>query len=127
MDAIKVIEKIESEGHFMIVGPVKGRILADAVDKKKPKRILEVGTYVGYSAILMADALRRKGRIISLEIDPSNAKIASENIKKAGFENFIEVKVGDALKLIPSLKGKFDFMFIDALKEDYLNYLNSAE
>lgn len=125
--AKKVIEKIESEGHFMIVGPRKGKILADEVKKKKPNRILEIGTYVGYSAILMADAMHGKVKIISLEVDHSNARVASENVNKAGFENIIEVKVGDAKKLITKLNETFDLMFIDAAKEEYLEYLLKAE
>ena len=126
-EAKKVIEKIESEGHFMIVGPRKGKVIVEAVKKKKPHRILEIGTYVGYSAVLMADAMHGKVKIISLEADPSNARVASENVNKAGFENIIEVKVGDAKKLIPKLIGTFDLMFIDAAKEEYLEYLLKAE
>ena len=125
--AKKVIEKIESEGHIMLVGPKKGKVLVDVVKDKKPKRILEIGTYVGYSAILMAEAVGANTKIVTIEVDPENAEIARENIKKAGFEDRVEIKVGYAKELIPTLSATFDFMFIDAAKEDYLDYLKLAE
>ncbi len=123
----KVLEQIESEGHIMIVGPKKGKVLSKAVKNKKPKRILEIGTYVGYSAILMAEAVGSNTQIVSIEYSSDNADIARENIKKAGFDKKVEIKVGDAKKLIPTLMGSFDFMFIDAAKEEYLDYLKLAE
>lgn len=125
--AKKVIEKIESEGHIMLVGPKKGKVLVDVVKDKKPKRILEIGTYVGYSAILMAEAVGANTKIVTIEVDPENAEIARENIKKAGFEERVEIEVGDAKELIPTLSATFDFIFIDAAKEDYLDYLKLVE
>lgn len=125
--AKKVIEKIESEGHYMIVGPKKGKVLVSAVKDKKPKAILEIGTYIGYSAILMAEAAGAKTEIVSIEANSDYAQVARENIKKAGFEDRVEIKVGDAIELIPLLSGTFDFIFIDAAKEDYLDYLKLAE
>ncbi len=127
IEAKKVLELIESEGHIMIVGPKKGKVLTGEVKEKKPKRILEIGTYVGYSAILMADVINSDAQIVTLEFSSDNADIARENIKKTGFEDIIEIKVGDAKKLIPTLTGSFDFMFIDAAKEEYLDYLKLAE
>lgn len=126
-EAKKVLEKIEDEGHFMIVGPRKGKVLINMVKKKRPKRILEVGTYVGYSAILMADAMQGNTKITTLESNPSNAQEAAENIKKAGLDKIVEIKIGDAKELIPTLSNKFDFMFIDAAKDEYLTYLLTAE
>lgn len=125
-EAKKVLEQIESEGHFMIVGPKKGKILALQVKKKKPKKILEVGTYVGYSAILMADAVTT-AKIVTIGIDNEYAEIARENIRKAGFGDRVEIKEGDAKELIPNLARKFDFIFIDALKDEYQTYLKLAE
>ncbi|MGD8744105.1 MAG: class I SAM-dependent methyltransferase [Candidatus Woesebacteria bacterium] len=125
--ATKVLTDIESQDLWMIVGPEKGRLLADQVRKKKARRIMEVGTYVGYSAILMADNAGDDAEIVSIEVDLGNAGVARENIKKAGYQNNIEVLVGAAKEVIPTLKGNFDFMFIDAIKEDYLDYLKLAE
>ena len=123
----EILEKIEDEGHYMIIGPEKGKVLAFMVKKKMPKRILEVGTYIGYSAILMADAMRGKTKIITLESDLSNSQVALTNFKKAGLNKVIEIKTGDAKELIPTLPATFDFMFIDAAKEEYLTYLLLAE
>ncbi len=122
-----VLTEIETEGHVMIVGPAKGQVLESVVKKKKPKRSLEIGTYVGYSAILMSATAGPQTEIITIEVDSDIADIARMNIKKAGFEDRVEIRVGDATELIPSLSGTFDFMFIDALKEDYLAYLKLAE
>lgn len=110
---------------FPIVGPRKGALLDSLVKKYEPKRILEIGTLVGYSAILMARHLKN-GKIICIEINTESAEIARENIKKAGLKN-IEIIIGNALEIIPSIKGDFDFVFIDATKEEYFLYLKTLE
>lgn len=138
--AKNVLREIEFQAGKLflpIVGPVKGQVLADEVSRKKPKRVLEIGTLVGYSAILMASRLGQEGKIVSVEINPDLAKIARRNIEKAGFSDKVEVVVADALEVTPSLSGPFsarggpalgwDFVFIDAAKEEYFNYLKSIE
>ncbi|RYZ06847.1 MAG: O-methyltransferase [Alphaproteobacteria bacterium] len=90
------------------------------------RRILEVGTLGGYSAIWLARALPASGELISLEIDPRNAEVARENIARAKPAAEVEVKVGMALDLLPSLSGPFDFTFIDANKEDNAAYFAHA-
>jgi predicted O-methyltransferase YrrM len=125
--AERVLEKIEYEGYPLIVGPTKGRFLASLVDEKNPRRILEVGTNVGYSAITMAGSASDYTRIITIEIDPDTADEARDNIKAAGFEDRIKVRVGDAREITPTLSEKFDFMFIDAVKNQYFDYLKLAE
>lgn len=132
MNPDKVLKEIEAatdEGFLPIIGPVKGKALIQTVEKEKPERILEVGTLFGYSAIMMASALpyEKAPEIVTIEIDKDNARVARQNIKQAGFEDKIKVKVGDAKKVIPKLKGKFDMLFLDAIKEDYLTYLKKAE
>lgn len=131
------IESLAGQQFLPIVGPVKGKVLADLVRNKKPRRVLEIGTLVGYSAILMVKNLGKEGRIISVEINPELAQIARENIKRADFEYRIEIVVGDALEVLPRLSGPFsarggpalgwDFVFIDAAKEEYLDYLKLIE
>jgi predicted O-methyltransferase YrrM len=129
---LREIEKI-TEKHFLpIIGPEKGKVLADVVKKYKPKRILEIGTLVGYSAILMASNRPKRGssKIISIELRENAADIARENIKEAGFDDVIEVRVGDAKEVIPKLKNekeRFDMVFLDAVKDEYLAYLKLAE
>jgi predicted O-methyltransferase YrrM len=90
------------------------------------KRILEVGTLGGYSAIWMARALPADGRLISLEIDPRNAEVASRNILRAGLGEKVEIKVGPAISQLPSLEGPFDLSFIDADKESNADYFDHA-
>lgn len=90
------------------------------------KRILEVGTLGGYSAIWMARALPAGGELVSLEIDPHNAEVARRNIAQAKLIAHVDVKVGPAIDLLPTLAGPFDFAFIDANKEDNPAYFAHA-
>jgi predicted O-methyltransferase YrrM len=111
------------------IGPVKGRIITEIIKKYNPKNILEVGTLYGYSAILMAaaDILQADGKVVTIEIDRSVADIARKNIDDAGLSGKINVIVGDALEVIPRLDLKFDLLFLDAAKDEYLKYLKLAE
>lgn len=101
----------------------KGELLERAVKKKKPKRVLEIGTLVGYSAIKIIRNLPLSGKLVTLEIDPKTAAVAKKNLEEAGMADKAEIVVGPALKTIPQLKGKFDLAFIDAAKDEYLDYL----
>lgn len=94
----------------------------------KPKNILEVGTSNGYSTLWLAEAIKEnKGKVTTIEISDFKVKMSKENFKRAKLNKIIKIIQGDALKEIPKLTGKFDFMFIDAIKEDYLKYLKLAE
>ncbi len=110
-----------------VIGPVKGKYLVETVRKYNVKKILEVGTLVGYSAILMAKNLPDDGKIFTIEINPRTAEIARENIEKAGFSNKISQYVGDALGVIPTINEEFDMAFLDAAKDEYMGYLKLAE
>ncbi|MEM3578528.1 MAG: O-methyltransferase [Candidatus Bathyarchaeia archaeon] len=129
--AERVLSEIESKikkGEFLpIVGPIRGRILIETIRGIKPKRVLEIGTFVGYSTILMGKELEGNAELITVEVDPQAAKIARDNIKKAEIPPRIKVLVGDALELLQKLKGKFDLVFIDAEKQQYLDYLRLIE
>ncbi|MBI2546724.1 O-methyltransferase [Candidatus Woesearchaeota archaeon] len=125
----EVLARIEEETKYRfmpIVGRKKGKLLEELVKRRKPKAILEIGTLVGYSAILMARNMKA-GRIITIERSIRNAKQAEKNIKDAGFGNKVQVLAGDALKAIKRLKEKFDMVFIDAAKEEYVDYLKLLE
>jgi predicted O-methyltransferase YrrM len=124
---LRRIENSRRRWYLPIVGPERGRILADLVRRHRPKRILEVGTFIGYSAILMARELEEGSTITSIEIDPEEAEEARENIRVAGFDERVEVHVGDALDVIPRIEGGFDMVFLDAKKSQYLNYLKLVE
>jgi predicted O-methyltransferase YrrM len=128
--ADKVLNEIESMTNrkfLPIVGPDKGRVLARVIHEFKPKRVLEVGTLIGYSAILMAKELESGAHLITIEIHANEAELARANIKKAEVSPSIDVIVGDAIEVIPTLAGKFDMVFIDAEKTEYLDYLRLVE
>jgi len=129
-EADSVLQEIEkrAQSEFLpIVGPEKGKFLADSIRRTKPKYVLEVGTLIGYSAILMAKQLGKDVLIITIEVHENEAKQAEENIQKAKILPKVEVMVGDALQILPKLKGSFDFVFIDAEKTEYMDYLRSIE
>jgi predicted O-methyltransferase YrrM len=130
MKADEVLTSIEREAPargLPIIGPERGAFLEEVVRKHKPKRILEVGTLVGYSAIRMARSLGKGGRITCVEVNADIAKEARTNLEKAGLSDRVEILVGDAKKVIPRLKGTYDMVFIDASKEEYSTYLREAE
>ncbi len=124
---LKKIEKMAQNEFLPIIGPNKGQILLEIIRDIKPKCVLEVGTLVGYSTILMAKELRSNANLITIEIDYEKAKIAKENIKKAKVPPKVEVQVGDAIVDLPKLENEFDLVFIDAEKTEYLNYLQLIE
>lgn len=126
-DVLREIESLARERFLPIVGPRRGRILVEVVREFKPKRILEVGTLIGYSTILMGKELDSDAHIITIEINPRAAEIAMDNIRRAGIKPKVDVIVGDALKVIPKLEGEFDLVFIDADKDEYLDYLKLVE
>ena len=140
LDVLSEIEEIAKKDSLPSIGPIKGEIIEDIIKKYKPKRILEIGTLHGYSAILMGNFLLDKDNdsnddttkeiiITCLEIDRNLANIAKKNIEKAGLSDRIEVITGDALKIIPTLNNhyRFDLVFIDAVKNHYLRYLKLVE
>jgi len=129
-DVLKSLEKMAKKEFVPSIGPVKGRIITEIIRKYNPKNILEVGTLYGYSAILMAaasDILHEDRKVVTIEIDRSIADIARKNVAAAGLSEKINVIVGDALEVIPKLDWKFDLLFLDAAKSEYLTYLKLAE
>lgn len=129
-DADMVLEDIENRSQKMfwpIIGPLKGKYLADTVKQYRVRKVLEVGTLVGYSAILIAKNLPDNGQISTLEINPHSAELAERNIHKAGLEDKIQIRIGNALEVIPQLSEEFDMVFIDAAKDEYFRYLKLAE
>jgi len=130
MEAGKVLQEIEklSQKSFLpIIGPVKGVYLIDAVKKFKVNKVLEVGTLIGYSAILIASNLPETGRVLTIEVNSHSAKFARENIQKAELAGKIKIYEGNALDIIPTLNESFDMVFIDASKNEYLDYLKLSE
>ncbi|MFX0168469.1 MAG: O-methyltransferase [Candidatus Hodarchaeota archaeon] len=126
-EANTVLKEIEASNNHFIIGPIRGRILEKIAREFHPQRILEIGTNVGYSTILMGKELPKYSRITTIELNPKFAKQAKENIKRAAIKPTIEVLVGDALEILPTLKEEFDFVFIDANKTQYYAYLKALE
>lgn len=110
-----------------MIRPTIRQVLVKVIHDSKPKGILEIGTLLGYSAILMANELPADARLTTIEIHAREAKLARENIEKAKIRQKIEVIVGDALEIIPKLTGKLDMVFIDAAKEECSGYLKLVE
>ena len=112
------------------VSPNQGRLLQLLAAMAGARRILEIGTLGGYSAIHLARALPDDGAMISLEIDEHHARVARNNIARAGLTDKVEIRVGDAHELLGSLtedhEGPFDVIFIDADKEGYPAYLDAS-
>ena len=121
------IEKVAQRKFLPIIGARKGEILASEVRRSKPKHVLEVGTLIGYSAILMSKELSSDAELVTIEIHRSEATAAGQNIVEAQIPAKVTVITGNALEVIPTLGGKFDFAFIDAEKREYLKYLKLAE
>ena len=118
------LENVAKERHVPIVGPLVGRFLYILARAARVKRVLEVGTAIGYSAIWIGLAVKQqKGTVITIEIDDETANEARKNIRKAGLQRTIQVINGDGTKVVPKLKERFDMIFIDDSKENYPKYL----
>ena len=108
----------------------QGKFLQVLAKSCNARKILEIGTLVGYSTIWMARALPKGGKLISLEFEPHHAQVAKKNIDKAGLSNVVDIRVGRALDLLPDLvaskEGPFDMIFIDADKPPYKEYFEWA-
>jgi predicted O-methyltransferase YrrM len=142
---LKVLAEIEETARtdsLPSIGPIKGKIVKSVIMEHKPKKALEIGTLHGYSAILIANAMLdyswenktfdtnikySRPIVISVEKDEQLATISRKNIKNSGLSKLIQVINGDAKKVIPSLEVKFNMIFLDAAKREYLKYLQLVE
>jgi caffeoyl-CoA O-methyltransferase len=106
----------------MLSGPVQGRLLEMLVFALQARTIVEIGTYAGYSALAMAEGMPAGGRIVTLELDPERAEFARRQIAASPHEGRIEVVVGPALESLARFEGLFDFAFVDADKQSYVDY-----
>jgi caffeoyl-CoA O-methyltransferase len=114
-----------SQAHGMMVGRLEGRFLKVLVAITGARRILELGTFTGYSALSMAEALPPDGRIISCELDERHAEMARSFIDRSPYGGMIEIRLGPALETLAALEGPFDFAFVDARKQEYPAYFEA--
>ena len=123
------LEKIKQkalEEHIPIIMDDTLEVIENYLKENKPHKILEIGTAVGYSAICFTEILAEDGQIDTIERDSERVKEAKENIKKAEVENKINIYEGDAVEILPTLKNKYDVIFIDAAKGKYPFFLKEA-
>lgn len=120
----KFLERYKNKWKDMNIPESDGKVLYDLIIKHNYKRALEIGTSTGRSAIWIAWALSKTGgKLITIEIDEDRYKKALSNFEEAGVSKYIDARLADAHKLVPKLKGPFDFVFLDADKGWYKNYL----
>jgi len=120
----ELLQKTYSErsDKSMLSGFYQGRLLAMLSKMLRPRRILEIGTYMGYSALCLAEGLTDDGKIITLDIQPETNEVAKEFWARTPLYSKIESYLGDALEIIPRLAETFDLVFIDADKPNYKHY-----
>ena len=129
MDEV-ILEEIKQkalEEHIPIIMDDTLEVIANILMNNKPKRMLEIGTAVGYSAICFSKYLSENGIIDTIERDVERIKQANDNIKKLGLENQIHIHSGDAVEILPTLTEKYDVIFIDAAKGKYPFFLKESE
>ena len=126
-EVLEEIERAASLRYLPIIGPSRGRALSEAVRRYRPRRIVEVGTLVGYSSILMGRELEPGAEIVTVEYDGDEAEQAKANIARAELPITVKVLAGDALDILPNLEGLFDMVFLDAAKHQYHDYLQLVE
>lgn len=110
----------------MLTGPVEGRLLKLLVQISGAKRVLEIGTFTGYSALSMAEGLGQECELVTLDLDPGCIALAKKYFDKSPHGKKIKLVEGPALDSIKGLSGQFDFVFIDADKTNYLNYYEAV-
>ncbi len=123
---LEAMEKYASENYVPIIETELAQFLSVLVKVKKPKRILEIGTAIGYSALIMCDALEGDCHITTIEKDSLMAEIAKENIEEMGYKDKIEVLLGAGEDVIETLTGEYDLIFIDASKGHYKTFFNKS-
>ena len=128
----EVLKELNRETHLkvlgarMISGHLQGQVLSMLSKMIRPKTILELGTFTGYSAICLAKGLQKGGKLITIEIDDELEGFAKKYFGKAGIQHKIEQRIGPALEIIPILTETFDLVFIDAHKPEYPAYYNAV-
>ena len=108
----------------MLSGAFQGRVLSMISKLIRPTSILEIGTYTGYSALCLAEGMSSEGKIITIDKNEELETLQNKYFEKSGYRNQIEQRVGNAVNIIPKIDRKFDLVFIDADKSNYINYFH---
>ena len=125
---LDVLKKLNRETHLkmtmpqMLSGHMQGLMLQMFSKMICPSTILEIGTFTGYSAICLAQGLQENGKLHTIDVNEEFKEIITRYIKEAGLENKIQLHIGAAVNILPTLKEEFDLVFIDADKENYSAY-----
>lgn len=125
----KVLNQIKKEAlekHIPIIMDDTLEVIVKILKEEKPKKILEIGTAVGYSAVCFSEYLSKDGIIDTIEREEEMIKQAEKNIKKAKLEDKIKIYKGEAVNILPTLKGEYDIIFIDAAKSKYPFFLKES-
>lgn len=122
-EILKTIEDYAKKNNVPIIHPEVAQFIRVIIQIQNPKRILEIGTAIGYSAIVMAEASKRDCEIITIERRADMVKLAKENFERVNLSNRIKILHGEAQEILPSIKDKFDLIFLDAAKGKYMEFL----
>jgi len=128
----EILSRLSKETHQKILQPrmlsghFQGRFLSLISKIKSPEKILEIGTYTGYSTICLAEGLSKNGKIDTIDKNEELIKIQNKYFDESGYRNNIIQHTGDALDILKNLNEKYDIIFIDADKENYINYFNKV-
>jgi predicted O-methyltransferase YrrM len=106
----------------MLSGHLQGQVLSMLSKMIRPQKILEIGTYTGYSAICLAQGLEKGGTLHTIDINEELEEMVKKYILKAGLQNSVQLHIGNAVSIVPAIEGPFDIVFIDADKENYSKY-----
>ena len=126
LEELERIKEKALEEHIPIIMDDTLEVIEEYLKNNKPKKILEIGTAVGYSAICFTKVLEENGIIDTIEREHTRVEEAKENIKKMGLEDKIHILEGDAVEILPTLEGKYDVVFIDAAKGKYPFFLKES-
>ena len=128
----EILSRLSNETHQKILQPrmlsghIQGRFLSFISKIKSPDKILEIGTYTGYSTICLAEGLSKNGKIDTIDKNEELIKIQNKYFEESGFRKKIIQHTGYAIDILKNLNEKYDIIFIDADKENYINYFNQA-
>ncbi|HEV8674716.1 MAG TPA: class I SAM-dependent methyltransferase [Methylomirabilota bacterium] len=124
---LRLMDRATTLWRFPIIGGAKGRLIRRLIARHRPRAAVEIGSLFGYSAILIAGSLPPGGRLTCIEADAFLAWLVAWNVDAAGLGRRVRVVTGDARRVLARLRGRFDFVLIDAAKEQYLDYLRRVE